>query len=164
MRIRSVRAGDLPTILFHNNAAVPAVNELTLDDLAWFATVAHTFVVAASGADIGGFLIGLGPDSDYDSVNYRWFQQRYPAFVYVDRIVVVESSRGRGVGTLLYDELARRGRAEQTPVMLAEVNLRPRNDVSLGFHEAHGFVVVGEQDTEDGAKRVAMLERRLDGD
>ncbi|MDW3219829.1 MAG: GNAT family N-acetyltransferase [Acidimicrobiales bacterium] len=162
--LRTVRDDDLDEILVHNNAAVPAVNHLERSDLEWFAAVAHTFVVAVADDGIAGFLIGLGPGAGYDSHNYAWFSARYDDFVYVDRIVVAEAGRGGGVGSLLYDEFARRGRADQTPVMLAEVNIRPRNDASLAFHDAHGFVSVGEQDSPDGVKRVTMLERRLDAD
>lgn len=162
MTVRLVTGPDLDEILTHNNAAVPAVNQLTRADLERFASVAHSFLVAeAADGSVAGFLVGLGPGVDYDSLNYAWFSARYSSFVYVDRIVVAESGRGQGVGTRLYDEFARRGRADDHPVMLAEVNIKPRNDGSLSFHEAHGFVSVGEQDTEGGAKRVTLLEKRL---
>ena len=41
------------------------------------------------------------------------------------------------------------------------MNLRPRNEVSLAFHDTMGFTSVGEQDTEGGAKTVVMLARTL---
>ena len=164
MDIRFVTDADLDEILVHNNTAVPAVNALTRADLENFVRVAHSFLVIDSpdGA-IAGFMIGLGPGTDYDSLNYAWFSARYDSFVYVDRIVVAETGRGMGVGTRLYDEFGRRGRADDHAVMLAEVNIEPRNDVSLAFHEARGFVSVGEQDTEGGAKRVTLLEKALGG-
>ena len=163
--IREATADDLDEILVHNNAAVPAVNALIREDLEWFLDEAHSFlVVDAPDGSIAGFVIGLtGPGLDYASLNYAWFSARYDAFVYVDRIVVAETGRGLGVGTRLYDEFARRGRADDHVVMLAEVNIEPRNEVSLAFHEAHGFTPVGEQDTEGGTKRVTMLEKRLGG-
>ena len=48
------------------------------------------------------------------------------------------------------------GQANGRP-LVAEVNLRPRNDVSLAFHAAFGFEQVGTQRVEGGAKEVAML-------
>ena len=163
MPIRLATEKDLDEVLVHNNAVVPAVNELTRSDLDWFLQEAHSFlVIDAPDGSIAGFVIGLvGPGLDYESLNYAWFSARYDAFIYVDRIVVAEQGRELGVGTRLYDEFARRGRADDHRVMLAEVNITPRNEVSLAFHEARGFAPVGEQDTEGGAKRVTMLEKRL---
>ncbi len=164
--IRVVESDDLTQILQHNNAAAPAVNELEHSDLEWFVQHAHSFLVQP-GEDglVAGYVIGLdGPGIGYESLNYEWFEQRYNRFVYVDRIVVTESGRGLGTGRALYDEFAGRARSESHEVLLAEVNVRPRNDVSLRFHEAYGFVPVGEQDTEGGSKRVVMLEKRLNDD
>jgi uncharacterized protein len=163
--VRVVVDADLDEILRHNNEAVPAVNALIRADLEWFVEWAHSFLVVDSpDGSIAGFMVGFdGPGVPYDSVNYTWFSARYEAFIYVDRIVVAEAGRGAGVGTALYDSFAEQGRADGFAVMLAEVNIRPRNDVSLRFHERHGFVPVGEQDNASGAKRVTMLEKRLDG-
>jgi predicted GNAT superfamily acetyltransferase len=161
--MRSVSQADLAEILEHNNQAVPAVNELAMVDLEAFVEMAHSFlVIDAPDGSIAGFMIGLtGPGMPYDSMNYAWFSARYESFIYVDRIVVAESGRGLGVGSQLYAAFADRGVADGFDVMLAEVNIRPRNDVSLAFHDARGFVSVGKQDTDGGAKRVTMLERSL---
>ena len=163
--IRDVAEGDLDRILELNNAAVPAVNPLVADDLWWFAEVAHSFLVAPDAVGgVAGFVIGLhGPGLAYDSLNYTWFSARYDRFVYVDRIVVAESGRGGGLGRRLYDAFGARGRDDGHDVLLAEVNVRPRNDGSLRFHDRYGFRSVGEQDTDGGAKRVTLLEKRLDG-
>lgn len=163
MVIRPVTDDDLDEILALNNGAVPAVNRLAAADLEWFGAVAHSFLVAPTGTGgVAGFVIGLdGPGLGYDSLNYAWFSERYERFVYVDRIVVAESGRGGGVGRDLYDAFGDRGRTDGHEVLLAEVNVRPRNEGSLRFHERYGFVSVGEQDTEGGAKRVTLLEKRL---
>jgi len=41
-----------------------------------------------------------------------------------------------------------------------EVNLRPENDASISFHSCLGFVEVGRQMTEGGAKEVALLAKK----
>jgi len=163
--IRLVDNSDLDQILQLNNAAVPAVNELQMSDLDWFVEHAHSFLVKPTAQGrVAGYMIGLhGPGVGYHSLNYEWFSKRYDNFVYVDRIVVAEAGRGRGIGQALYDEFSGRGRADGRPVLLAEVNIVPRNDVSLKFHDLYGFKPVGEQETEGGAKRVVMLEKRIDG-
>jgi predicted GNAT superfamily acetyltransferase len=157
--LRPAGEPDLDAVLELNNAAVPAVNALARSDLDWLASVAHTFVVAEEAdRSLGGFLIGLdGPGLGYDSLNYAWFSARYDRFIYVDRVVVAESGRGRGTGQRLYDSFRDAGRAEGHDVLLAEVNIKPHNHVSLKFHDRYGFSPVGEQDTENGTKRVVML-------
>ena len=47
------------------------------------------------------------------------------------------------------------------PVLLCEVNVKPRNEGSLRFHHRLGFREVGQQDTEGGAKRVSMLAKPI---
>ena len=159
--LRSYVEDDLGAVLALNNAAAPAVNELTSSDLEWFAEISHLFLVSESGIgeerQITGFLIGLlGPGVDYESINYNWFTSRYESFLYVDRVVVGESSWGQGNGRRFYEALAASG--SDQPVMCAEVNIKPRNDRSLIFHEKFGFIPVGEQDTEGGSKRVQLME------
>src|SRR5689334_1804987 len=56
-----------------------------------------------------GFVLVFGPDQDYDSPNYRWFSSTYGAsFAYLDRIVVDDAFRRRGLATAVYDELESR--------------------------------------------------------
>ncbi|HAZ35400.1 MAG TPA: hypothetical protein DCY69_01565, partial [Acidimicrobiaceae bacterium] len=43
---RRATPDDLDRLLELNNEAVPAVNELTADELSWFLEVAHLFLVA----------------------------------------------------------------------------------------------------------------------
>jgi predicted GNAT superfamily acetyltransferase len=139
---------------------VPHVNRITLDDFAGYAEAAEYFRVATSAEGVTGFLVALTPTADYQSPNFLWFRERYPSFVYVDRIVVSADARGAGVGSLLYDDLATYSRP-LAPIITCEVNIRPANDGSLAFHAQHGFEPVGEQDTEGGGKRVRLFVRYL---
>jgi len=162
--LRNFTEDDLGDVLALNNAAAPAVNELISSDLEWFAEVSHLFLVSERKVDerrqITGFLIGLiGPGVDYESINYNWFTSRYESFLYVDRVVVDGSSWGQGNGRRFYEALAASG--SNQPVMCAEVNVKPRNERSLIFHEKFGFTPVGEQDTEGGSKRVQLMEYKI---
>lgn len=159
--VREVVDADLDRILVMNNAAVPAVSELTARSLADLRGWAHHFLVALVRHEVVGFLITLGPGAPYASVNYGWFSARHDRFGYVDRIAVDPSVHARGIGRSLYDEYLRRCRDDGIPRVCAEVNIQPRNDQSLRFHDRYGFVAVGEQDTDGGAKRVVMLELAL---
>ena len=159
--IRPCVAQDLEEVLVMNNAAIPSVNQLDLDALMhlWQQSL-HLQVLDVDGA-LGAFMLLLdGPGCQYDSVNYAWFSERYERFFYVDRIVVSEAHRGRGMGRTLYN-WAIEQEASAYPVLCAEVNIRPRNQPSLDFHAAMEFVEVGQQDTENGQRTVMMLARTL---
>jgi predicted GNAT superfamily acetyltransferase len=99
----------------------------------------------------------LPPGASYGSMNYAWFSARYEDFVYLDRVAVAATHRGAGLGSALYAEVERRTRA---PHFTLEVNLRPRNDGSLRFHARHGFVEVGQLETDYGA-RVSLMAKAL---
>ena len=145
-------------ILDLNEAAVPAVNSLSLTDLEQIAAQSCYFKVALADDEVVGFLLMLAPGANYKSINYAWFSERYEQFAYVDRIVIAPSMGGKGIGRLFYDD-AIGELAELHGRICCEVNIKPRNDVSLAFHQALGFVEVGQQDTENGAKRVSLLAR-----
>ena len=162
MPLRDANRDDFAPILEMNNAAVPAVNALSIDELTWLCEHAHYCRVDDAGDGITAFLIGFAEGSDYESVNYRWFADRYAAFAYVDRIVVHPARRRRGSARRLYADFfqqlaAKSGRAT------CEVNIRPPNPVSLAFHETLGFEQVGSQESEGGTKTVALLERAVPG-
>ena len=145
-------------ILELNEAAVPAVNSLGLADLEQITAQSCYFKVALVDEAVVGFLLMLAPGANYQSINYKWFSERYEQFAYVDRIVIDPSMGGKGIGRLFYSD-AISALAEQHGRICCEVNIKPRNDVSLAFHQALGFVEVGQQDTENGIKRVCLLVR-----
>lgn len=153
MPYRDGTPADLPRLLELNSAAVPAVGELTMPELTELVGMASLVVVAEIDSAVAGFAVGLGPGAAYASENYRYFADRYDDFHYIDRIIVDPAFFRQGIGGQLYDEVERRCGA---PVLLCEVNLVPRNDRSLAFHEHRGFRQVGTQDTK-GGKTVSML-------
>ncbi len=160
LRVRDASEADLPALQALNAAAVPHVNDVPVTQLAWFLKHAASVRLAEEARRTVGFLVALDPETDYASPNFRWFQARYPRFRYVDRVVVAEAARGRGVGRALYEDLVRRAPAGAT-LIACEVNLRPPNPGSLRFHRGLGFREVGRQSTDGGAKEVALLVREL---
>lgn len=158
--IRDITFEDHDSVLRMNEEAIPAVSKASADHMAWLISVSCYPRVATIDMEIVGFLLGLPPGVEYTSENYRWFISRYQDFVYVDRVVVAASARGNGVGKRFYEDLFEFSRA-RAPVILCEVNLNPRNEGSLRFHERFGFEEVGRQDTEGGAKRVSLLVKLL---
>lgn len=114
--------------------------------------------------EIDAFMLVLDESASYDSPNFRWFRQRYQRFIYVDRIVVAPSARGRGLARLLYQELIRRASDAGHERIVCEVNLDPPNPQSDAFHAALGFSAVGSASIHGGAKTVRYLSRSLVSD
>ncbi len=100
----------------------------------------------ARGVDQGraAFLIALDQAAAYASVNYQWFRQRLDRFVYIDRVVVAASSRGRGLARQLYADLAAAARTAGHTQLTCEVNREPPNPASDALHAALGFRELGQ--------------------
>ncbi len=158
--IRTVATDDLVAVLELNDSEVPHVSRVGIAEMQWFASHASHFRVAEKVSEIVGFIIGLGPGTEYQSPNYLWFCEKYSSFKYVDRIVVGESARQEGLGSRFYDDFAET-RPGDAKVMTCEVNIRPANDTSMQFHLRRGFRKVGSQLTDAGQKEVAFLEKML---
>ena len=158
MDIRPFGDGDIETCVELNNGSVPAVSETDAERLRALVAESLLSLVAEDDGDIVGFCVNFGPGATYSSVNYRWFCERYDDFAYLDRIVVAPSARNLGIGAALYAAVEQH--IAGTPWLLCEVNLRPRNDGSLRFHERIGFVEVGQQETPYGVL-VSMLAKDL---
>ena len=162
MLLRAYRPEDLEAIHRINEGEVPAVGTEAIADLGDIADRSAIALVAEVDGEIAGFCLVLTPGVDYDSMNYRWFSERYDDFVYLDRIAIPSAFQGRGIGRAMYAEVERVAtdiRPSATDFTL-EVNLRPRNDQSLAFHARLGFVEVGRQETDYGAL-VSLMSKPL---
>lgn len=160
---RPAAAGDLAAIVALNDAAIPHVNALSEPVwLGFIAGEARVRVADRAGGGLAALTVTLPPGRAYGSENYAWFQRKLPDFAYVDRIVVAEGLRGRGVGRAAYADIFAAVGADGAPVV-CEVNLDPPNDGSLAFHGSLGFRELAVQSVYGGTKRVAMLGRRADG-
>jgi predicted GNAT superfamily acetyltransferase len=152
--LREYRPADLAQVHAINEAAYPAVGTETIDDLGHIARQSIIALVAehAETAQIAGFCLVLAPGADYDSMNYRWFADRYDDFVYLDRVAISPAHQRLGSGRRMYAEVERLAAARRPTAahFTLEVNLRPRNDQSLAFHAGLGFVEVGQQETDYG--------------
>jgi len=158
--IRDVAEADLSWLLALNNAAVPNVNHLEnqdLDDLLSIACYARLAIVDDQPL---AALIGFWPGTTYDSANYRWFTARYENFFYVDRVIVADGARGKGVGQAIYADIEDFAKRRADRITL-EVNSLPPNPVSMRFHLAGGFKPVGEMEHDGGAKKVVLMAKTL---
>jgi predicted GNAT superfamily acetyltransferase len=162
--IRSIVTDDLGRVLQINEANVPEVGSVDADRMSMLVQMSPIALAVELDAAMVGFCLVLPSNAPYDSVNYRWFTQRYDDFMYLDRVAFVGPAQGRGLGTLLYAEVDRRMAESGLAGHLAlEVNVDPPNEPSLAFHARRGFSEVGQQDTPYGI-RVSMQMRPVGHD
>lgn len=99
-------------------------------------------------AEIVGFIICFRENSEYESLNYKYFDENKQRFLYIDRVVIKSAYRRKGLGTKIYkylDEIAQKDML----LICCEVNSIPLNQISLDFHGKNGFLEVGERNFED---------------
>ena len=157
--IRDAVPADFPAILELNFESVRFLSPLSpqrLDRLHRMA--AYHKVIEHEGA-VAAFLLAFREGADYDSPNYAWFGERYPEFLYIDRIVAAPAARGQGFAATLYEDIiAFASRAGALP-LTCEFDLDPPNPDSMRFHARMGFHEVGTQWLYGGTKQVSMQAR-----
>ncbi len=154
---RLIDDADLDDLLALNNAHAVETSLLDRDKLARMVEMAF---FARTIDTRQALLTTFDQSADYDSVNFRWFRDRCPRFVYIDRIIVAKAARGGGIAGALYAELFATARAAGHHTIAAEVNSQPPNPASEAFHEALGFVEVGRGQL-GSSKVVRYLEKSL---
>lgn len=156
--LRPMTPRDHPHVLALNAANVEALAPLDEDRLREIEGAADRFDVLEEDGDFAGFVVTFAPGAAYDSENYRWFAERHDRdFYYLDRIVLASAMRRRGLGSFVYDDVE--ATARPSGRLALEVNLVPRNDASLAFHDRRGYVEVGR--LGDGDHLVSLMEKRL---
>ncbi|HKE49792.1 MAG TPA: GNAT family N-acetyltransferase [Rhodanobacteraceae bacterium] len=159
--IRDATREDFEAILALNAESVHFLSPLTPERLdALHRAAAYHKVVEANG-EIAAFLLAFREGAPYDSPNYLWFADRYPTFLYVDRIVVAPAHRGEGLGVVLYDDIAAFAAKSGVPWLTCEFDIEPPNPASERFHTRMGFAEVGTQWLGGGKKRVSLQAKAI---
>jgi uncharacterized protein len=149
---------DAERVLELNEESVKALSLLDLPGVKQHRRDATLAVVWDAGDEVVAFAFAFAPGSAYASINYRWHSDRFPDFLYLDRIAVSSGARRRGIGSRLYDHIE--ALAAEHGRMVCEVNCDPPNEESLAFHEHRGYRPVGYLRQADGHETV-MLEKPL---
>ena len=157
MNIRDLTHTDVEAMWAINEEGLPGTGQVSPAELTALLDLASFAVGAFENELMLGFVICLPPRTAYGSLNYAWFNQRYDAFLYVDRIAVAPANRNQGVGSALYERVVATAMEHTVPVA-AEVNRLPPNPGSMRFHHRFNFVEVGTLD-HGANKSVTMLLR-----
>jgi predicted GNAT superfamily acetyltransferase len=156
--LRPIAERDVPDVLALNEANVELLAPMDAARLAQLQAWASRADVIDVGGAFAGFVITMGPGTDYDSPNYRWFAERYGNdFHYLDRIVLADAFRRLGLASAVYEAVE----ADATAAgrLTLEVNAEPPNPASLAFHAGRGYAEVGR--LGGPGKTVALMAKRL---
>ena len=139
MIIREILNKDIETILELNEKSVNVLSPMDKSKLLRLIEVSALSVVIEQENDVTGFLLAFTNSTTYESINYQWFNNNYTAFLYIDRIVISEKHRGRGIGTALYKYVIDWAAKNSSARIFAEIDVLPPNRPSLLFHQKLGF-------------------------
>lgn len=153
-----IGGADRAAVLALNNRHAAELSLLSEERLAQL--LDRAFLAKRLG-QLDAFLLAFDQSADYDSPNFLWFKARLSRFVYVDRVVVADHARGRGLARLLYEALFRAAGAAGHRIICCEINADPPNPASDAFHGRMGFICVGEAALEGRGKTVRYFERSL---
>ena len=160
-QIRNVETIDIDTLIKINELSIPAVNSITKTQFEWFYKNSLYFkLIQSVEKEVQGFLLTLDSSLDYESLNYKWFQERYDDFAYIDRIAILEKHKRNGLGRKLYMDLEKSIKSDYK-MIACEYNLRPMNYESEKFHISIGYQRAGNLITQKGAKEVSLMIKNI---
>jgi len=166
VRVCEITNEHVPNLLELNNAHAIELSYLTeVEFVALLKGAFYARTVSFQGSELAaGTALIIAVDesnSTYTSPNFLWFKNKYPSFVYIDRVVVSKELRGKGIANLLYNDLFKAIRKSGRKLVACEVNTDPPNVVSDTFHEKLAFAEVGRCRLADKGKSVRYLTLEL---
>jgi predicted GNAT superfamily acetyltransferase len=142
--LRPFSATDETDILELNRESVAVLSPMEAERFALLRGMASLLRIAEDDGQVAGFLMGFCRGTSYDSANYRWFSENHSDFLYIDRVVVSNRHRGKGIASRFYEDAITWSREQGLSSLVAEIDIEPPNMESLKFHEKFGFVEVDQ--------------------
>ncbi|MBU1568726.1 MAG: GNAT family N-acetyltransferase [Proteobacteria bacterium] len=156
MITRPITTSDFTDVLALNEESVRYLSPLSSAQLGKLHSQSVFHRVVEEDGLIIAFILALQPGTDYQSVNYQWFVERYNRFLYIDRVVVSQRVQTQGAGSALYREVLAYAKENHIPFVTCEFDIEPPNPISERFHKRFGFTEVGRQSVADGRKTVSL--------
>ena len=133
-----------PHILKINSEFVHWLSPLNEARLKW---ILERATYARQIKEAQAILIGYGHDVDYPNhKNIAWLSNHVENFFYIERIIIDIASQGRGFGRRLYEDVEAFAAARGYTNLACEVNTVPNNPGSHKFHQALGYITLGDVD------------------
>tara|TARA_B100000242_G_scaffold233979_1_gene173889 strand:- start:50 stop:538 length:489 start_codon:yes stop_codon:yes gene_type:complete len=138
-----------------NQQQVPKVGSVSLEEFIYLIKISDISYGSIKKGICLGFVICLRENTNYKSINYKFFQNRHNKFFYIDRIAIANKYQSSGIGSILYNKLLSIKVKFNIPIC-AEVNIDPPNESSINFHRKHGFSEITESTLKEGYSVVYM--------
>jgi len=156
--LRPIGDADIATVLDLNERNVELLAPMDAARLAQLRTWTNRADVILCDGDVAGFVLTFPAGTAYDSANYRWFTEHLTdGFHYLDRIVLDDRFRRRGLASAVYD--VAEADASTAGRLALEVNIDPPNEASLAFHRRRGFREVGRLGKTGGEVSLMVKDR-----
>ena len=134
-----------------NQLNTPEVGSLdSIEHLKYLLTIASKNFFVLLDNEIIGFIVCFREGSSYSSLNYKFFSKNETKFLYIDRVVIKDTFRRKGVGLNLYQYIESIAMEKNIP-LCCEVNTKPLNKASINFHTNFGFKEIGNYDSGTGS-------------
>ncbi len=161
-KIQPLLSATQPLLTLNNNHSIE-LSPLTLAELD---QIIRASFFSATINDSDALLVSFDQSFPHDHENLRWLRAFFATlpdknFVYVDRVVVSATARGKGYARALYLDLFQRAKSAGHSRIVCEVNLNPPNPVSDAFHASLGFSEIGRAPIRNSSKAVHYLLRPL---
>ena len=144
--IRKAEKKDYAEILKLNQKDVEMLSELDKNLLEKMDELSEIFNVVEIEDNVVAFIIAFRDGCEYWSDNYKWFNNHYSNFIYIDRIVIDENYRKQRLARKLYENIFRYAQEKSCKLVCAEIDIKPEyNHPSMKFHKKMGFVEVGQK-------------------
>ena len=157
METHPLSQSDVHSIWSINEQGLPGTGQVSEEEVSDLLKLSTLSFGVFRKEELVGFVICLSPRTEYKSLNYGWFNEKYDDFIYVDRIAVSLDQRNKGIGSRSYEEVIAFSQKHEIPVA-AEVNLKPPNPGSMRFHNRFGFEEVGVLHHKEKSVTMLLLE------
>ena len=158
MDLRELQNEDISEIWEINEQGLPGTGKVNHEEIEALLEISELAIGVFEHSKLLGFVICLLPGTNYGSLNYAWFNQKYDDFIYVDRIAVSQTHRNQSIGSLIYQKVVEYSKQHKVPIA-AEVSIYPPNPGSMRFHYRFNFTEVGILEHE--SKSVTMMLRPI---
>tara|TARA_X000000368_G_scaffold418455_1_gene418197 strand:+ start:29930 stop:30421 length:492 start_codon:yes stop_codon:yes gene_type:complete len=139
----------LNTIFDLNQSNTPEVGSLdSIKHLKGLLSLSSNNLFVSLNNEIIGFIVCFREGANYQSLNYKFFSKNETKFLYIDRVVIKDIHRRKGIGQNLYSYIESISISKNIP-LCCEVNIDPLNQPSIDFHINLGFHKIGSYDFDN---------------